>query len=716
MNQLGISIPDEELVDDNHYLSEVNLAIGYLLNSNWVKFGDTLRSTLNSTKDVYTRVVGNNRRLKGKGDMYTHANVITNHIVSLLLNKVVNIESDDTIDGYDVNNKNGNVVDIIEKITGDIKDLSDADLIIYIVNVMLTSEVAASTEQQVTDLEIKKTILVSALRLSVVSAGTEIKAPRTFEFKSLSYPSSVSNLQKKTKNKKKKGNPDLNVQDLGTLAKKVENMHRINNVEKNVGVTNDPALLSPNTRATAFAKRDVPNSEPRNWKIHTSSMRGLFNRHSNDGLSTQDAMKGRVVPGDTTLRNDQGPGPSRKRFDMDPITCEKCGQTIPDIPNEFNDNSKNSRLFDTENEGINNFGAAGAGRAAGASYEDMVNDGIDESQTRNEGIEEINNFLKDMKDTISQIHNELRTNPSSVRLRELQEILRGIQLTINNYAYSSRDQAVIAESIENEIAYLSGVINTQIRQLDPNNSDSDMDFGGGTRKRARKRTHRKPVHRKPVHRKRCKTVRKRKNKRKNKTRRDMPHKNKSKSTRRSRKRGGSRTHTPINSPELSRVAHVMNFVLSGLAIRYRDGWNWNAGTGGWLHLGNTDSVSDSPPFPDIILNVLNGNVEEARETLFELEHSDQGALPRTNVVNAILPISRVTPLMIAVYRRDVPMVRFLVENGADIGHTIEILSDNDYGTPVRTSVLDMARILNNDEYPDEIVMYLQSRRHTSDSE
>lgn len=221
---------------------------------------------------------------------------------------------------------------------------------------------------------------------------------------------------------------------------------------------------------------------------------------------------------------------------------------------------------------------------------------------------------------------------------------------------------------------------------------------------------------------RANTRRKRKNKRKNKTRRTMPRKskrkNKNKSNRRSRKRGGSRTHTPINSPEMSRVAQVMNLVLSGLAIQYRDGWNWNAGTGGWLRLGNPDSVSDSPPFPDIILNVLNRNVEEAEATLVELGHSDQGAIPRTNVVNAILPTSQVTPLMLAVYLRDVHMVRFLVQNGADISHTIEILSDNDHGPPVRTSALDMAYILNNDDYhPDEIVRYLQqNQRNNYDSE
>ena len=217
---------------------------------------------------------------------------------------------------------------------------------------------------------------------------------------------------------------------------------------------------------------------------------------------------------------------------------------------------------------------------------------------------------------------------------------------------------------------------------------------------------------------RANTRRKRKNKRKNKTRRTMPRKskrkNKNKSNRRSHKRGGSRTPTPINSPELSRVAQVMNLVLSELAIRYRDGWNWNAGTGGWLRLGNPDSVSDSPPFPDIILNVLNRNVEEAETTLDELGQSDQGAIPRTNVVNAILPISQVTPLMLAVYLRDVHMVRFLVQNGADISHTIEILSDNDYGPPVRTSALDMAYILNNNDYhPDEIVMYLQQNQRNN---
>ena len=166
--------------------------------------------------------------------------------------------------------------------------------------------------------------------------------------------------------------------------------------------------------------------------------------------------------------------------------------------------------------------------------------------------------------------------------------------------------------------------------------------------------------------------------------------------RRSRRgrRGGSRTPTPMNvpNPEVVRATAAMNAILTDVGNRYAgragyaDRWRWNVGTEGWLRDGG-----HADDHPDIMRDVIAGNVEMATRSIDAL-HDDHTS--RSEIVNTRFP-SGVTPLMIAVYSRNLSMVRFLLGNGANVNNTIHIMPDND--GQVLTTVLDLAELVSTPE-------------------
>lgn len=160
--------------------------------------------------------------------------------------------------------------------------------------------------------------------------------------------------------------------------------------------------------------------------------------------------------------------------------------------------------------------------------------------------------------------------------------------------------------------------------------------------------------------------------------------------RRSRRgrRGGSRTPTPVNVPNPEGVARVntaMNAVLTNLINRYAIRWRWNVGTTGFVRDGAVNP-------PDIMRDVIAGNVERATMSM-ETLHNQEG-ISHSRIVNTRLP-SGVTPLMIAVYLHNPSMVRFLLDNGANVNDTIHIMRDND--GQVLTTVLDLAELVSTHE-------------------
>jgi len=149
---------------------------------------------------------------------------------------------------------------------------------------------------------------------------------------------------------------------------------------------------------------------------------------------------------------------------------------------------------------------------------------------------------------------------------------------------------------------------------------------------------------------------------------------------------------------------AMTAIFIGLEAKYADGWKWNVGTGGWLRITPDPTTPDdpnTPPFPDIIHNILTGDIGGVQRTLDTLD-------PEPSPINTSLPpdFLNVTPLMLAVYRQDLHMVRFLIENGADLNQTINILTDVD-GSLISITARDMAEILNYHVIVDIITEYDQ---------
>lgn len=170
------------------------------------------------------------------------------------------------------------------------------------------------------------------------------------------------------------------------------------------------------------------------------------------------------------------------------------------------------------------------------------------------------------------------------------------------------------------------------------------------------------------------------------------------------RKGGSRANTPINcrsntpinvnEDSTRAIFEMATIVREMITTRYQLGWHWNVGTGGWMHLGN-----DHAHISDIIRDVINGNYEAVPETISTLIEQSGSRLTSEEIVNTKLP-SSVTPLMLAVFLVNEPMVRILLANGANKSDTIHILPNDEYGNQVFTSVTDLAILISSDEIVD----------------
>jgi hypothetical protein len=182
--------------------------------------------------------------------------------------------------------------------------------------------------------------------------------------------------------------------------------------------------------------------------------------------------------------------------------------------------------------------------------------------------------------------------------------------------------------------------------------------------------------------------------------RKLTHKKKNKKTH----KGGSRSPTPINvrtntpiniDDEATQASLGMAVIIRDLITnRYQRGWHWNVGTGGWMHLGN-----EHAHISDIIRDVINGNHEAVPETIYTLIEQSGSRLTSEEIVNTKLP-SGATPLMLAVFLVNEPMVRTLLAHGADKNDTINILPNDEYGDQLSTSVTDLAILISSDEIVD----------------
>lgn len=174
-------------------------------------------------------------------------------------------------------------------------------------------------------------------------------------------------------------------------------------------------------------------------------------------------------------------------------------------------------------------------------------------------------------------------------------------------------------------------------------------------------------------------------------------------------KGGSRANTPINvrtntpiniDDEATQASLGMAAIVRDLITnRYQRGWHWNVGTGGWMHLGTEHSH-----ISDIIRDVINGNHETVTETISVLIEQSGSRLTSEEIVNTKLP-SGVTPLMLAVFLVNEPMVRTLLSHGADKTDTIHILADDEYGNQLSTSVSDLASLISSNEIIEVVQNY-----------
>ena len=174
-------------------------------------------------------------------------------------------------------------------------------------------------------------------------------------------------------------------------------------------------------------------------------------------------------------------------------------------------------------------------------------------------------------------------------------------------------------------------------------------------------------------------------------------------------KGGSRAPTPINArtntpinidDDATRASLEMATIVRDLITnRYQRGWHWNVESGGWMHIGN-----DHSHIFDIIRDVIDGNHETVTETVSVLIEQSGYHLTSEEIVNTKLQ-SGSTPLMIAVFLVNEPMVRTLLAHGADKTDTINILPDDEYGNQVFTTVTDLASLISSNEITEVIQSY-----------
>lgn len=174
-------------------------------------------------------------------------------------------------------------------------------------------------------------------------------------------------------------------------------------------------------------------------------------------------------------------------------------------------------------------------------------------------------------------------------------------------------------------------------------------------------------------------------------------------------KGGSRSPTPINvrtntpiniDDDTTQASLGMAVIVRDLIRdRYQRGWHWNVGTGGWMHVGD-----DHSHISDIIRDVIGGNHEAVNETVSVLIEQSRSRLTSEEIVNTKLP-SGATPLMLAVFLVNEPMVRTLLAHGANKTDTIHILPNDEYGDQLFTSVTELASLISSNEIIEVIHSY-----------
>ena len=97
-------------------------------------------------------------------------------------------------------------------------------------------------------------------------------------------------------------------------------------------------------------------------------------------------------------------------------------------------------------------------------------------------------------------------------------------------------------------------------------------------------------------------------------------------------------------------------------------------------------------------------IETVIETISVLFEQSDSRLTREDIVNTKLH-SGATPLMLAVFLMNEPMVRTLLEHGADKNDIIHILPNDEYGDQVSTSVTELASLISSNEIIEVLQNY-----------